>query len=116
MLLKNRSIQKKRNTITGLVFSLLPSDGYSRGNRLGKSACSVSEDEAGANALSGGKIKFEIVFPAIEKAGKSLTIEMYPGENHGFCWGNQTSEETVIKVVSTARAFIDPLLKTKPAC
>jgi dipeptidyl aminopeptidase/acylaminoacyl peptidase len=76
----------------------------------------VSENEAGANAHGGGKINFEIVFSAIEKAGKSLTIEMYPGENHWFYWDNRTSEETVIKVVSTTRAFIDPLLKTKPAC
>ena len=48
---------------------------------MGQSACSVSENEAGANAHGGGKINFEIVFSAIEKAGKSLTIEMYPGEN-----------------------------------
>jgi hypothetical protein len=63
-------------------FSLLPSGSSSQGNRLGQSACSVSENEAGANAHGGGKINFEIVFSAIEKAGKSLTIEMYPGENH----------------------------------
>jgi hypothetical protein len=47
---------------------------------MGQSACSVSENEAGANAHGGGKINFEIVFSAIEKAGKSLTIEMYPAK------------------------------------
>lgn len=61
------------------------------------------------------KINFDIVFPAIKDAGKSITIEMYPGEDHGFYWGNRTSEATVEKVVKTTRAFIDPLLKTKPA-
>ncbi|MEC5125254.1 dienelactone hydrolase family protein [Verrucomicrobiales bacterium BCK34] len=60
-------------------------------------------------------INFDIVFPAIEKAGKTLVIKRYPGEDHGFYWGNRTSEATVDLVVANTRAFIEPLLKTKPA-
>jgi len=61
------------------------------------------------------KINFEIVFPAIEKAGKTILIKRYPGEDHGFYWGNRTSEATVEAVVSSTLEFIEPLLKSPPA-
>ena len=61
------------------------------------------------------KINFDIVFPAIQAAGKTLIIKNYPGEDHGFYWGNRTSEETVDSVVSSTLEFIKPLLKAPPA-
>lgn len=60
-------------------------------------------------------INFDIVFPAIKAAEKTLIVKHYPGENHGFYWGNRTSEATVDAVVANTLAFIEPLLKTKPA-
>lgn len=60
-------------------------------------------------------INFDIIFPAIEKAGKTLVVKRYPGEDHGFYWGNRTSEATVDAVVTSTRDFIEPLLKSKPA-
>ncbi len=60
-------------------------------------------------------ISFDIVFPAIEAAGKTLVIKRYPVEDHGFYWGNRTSEATVDLVVANTREFIEPLLKSKPA-
>jgi len=61
------------------------------------------------------KINFDIVFPAIEKAGKSMVVKNYPGENHGFYWGNRTSEAVLESVVANTLEFIEPLLKSKPA-
>ena len=61
------------------------------------------------------KINFEIVFPAIQAAGKTLLIKNYPGEDHGFYWGNRTSEATVNAVVANTLDFILPLLKSPPA-
>ena len=61
------------------------------------------------------KINFDLLFPAMEAAGKTLEIKLYPGEDHGFYWGNRTTEETVNAVVANTRKFIEPLLKTKPA-
>lgn len=61
------------------------------------------------------KINFEVVFPAIQKAEKSITVKHYPGENHGFYWGNRTSEETVNSVVSSTLEFISPFLNSPPA-
>ena len=61
------------------------------------------------------KINFELVFPSIEGAGKTLVVKKYPGEDHGFYWGNRTSEETVNQVVSSTLEFIEPLLKSQPA-
>lgn len=60
------------------------------------------------------KINFDIVFPAVEAAGKTLIVKRYPGEDHGFYWGNRTSEETLDSVVSSSLEFIEPLLKTQP--
>jgi len=61
------------------------------------------------------KINFDIVFPAIEKAGKTMVIKHYPGEDHGFYWGNRTSEKVLDSVVSSTLEFIEPLLKSQPA-
>ncbi len=61
------------------------------------------------------RINFDLVFPAIEKAGKTLVVKNYPGEDHGFYWGNRTSTRTVDSVVANTREFIEPLLKSKPA-
>lgn len=61
------------------------------------------------------KINFDLIFPAIEAAGKTIIIESYPGEDHGFYWGNRTSTETVEKVVRSSLDFVTPLLKTAPA-
>lgn len=60
-------------------------------------------------------INFQLVFPAIEQAGKSLTVRKYPGEHHGFYWGNHTTAETVDAVINSSLTFLSPLLKTKPA-
>ncbi|MDF1824774.1 MAG: dienelactone hydrolase family protein [Verrucomicrobiales bacterium] len=59
-------------------------------------------------------INFDLIFPTIEAAGKSLRIENYPGEDHGFYWGNRTSTETVEKVLRSSLDFIEPLLTSKP--
>lgn len=61
------------------------------------------------------KINFELVFPAIEKAGKSLTVEKYPGEQHGFYWGYHTTTETLNTVFERSIKFIEPLLNTPAA-
>lgn len=61
------------------------------------------------------RINFELVFPAIQKAGKKIVIRKYPGEDHGFYWGNRTTKETVDQVVKSSIEFIEPLMKSKPA-
>ena len=61
------------------------------------------------------KINFDIVFPAIQDAGKTLVIKKYPGQDHGFYWGNRTSEETLNRVIRNTLEFIKPLLKSRPA-
>ncbi|MEM1444163.1 MAG: prolyl oligopeptidase family serine peptidase, partial [Verrucomicrobiota bacterium] len=61
------------------------------------------------------RINFELVFPAIERAGKSLTVLTYPREQHGFYWGYHTNEMTLNKVVENSFEFIEPLLKSAPA-
>lgn len=59
-------------------------------------------------------INFEIVFPAIESAGKTLVVKKYPGQPHGFYWGNKTDLETLERLIANTREFLEPLLKTKP--
>lgn len=61
------------------------------------------------------KINFDIVFPAIQDAGKTLVVNTYPGEDHGFYWGNRTSTETLEQVIANSLAFIEPLLHSLPA-
>ncbi|MEO0448465.1 MAG: alpha/beta hydrolase [Verrucomicrobiota bacterium] len=56
------------------------------------------------------KINFEIVFPGIQKAGKSMVIKKYPGQQHGFYWGNHTDEATLELVVANTVEFLAPLL------
>lgn len=60
------------------------------------------------------RINFELVFPAIEHAGKQITVLTYPGEQHGFYWGYHTSEQTLNRVVRSTFEFIEPLLKSAP--
>ncbi|MDF1755684.1 MAG: alpha/beta hydrolase [Verrucomicrobiales bacterium] len=61
------------------------------------------------------RINYDIVFPAIQNAGKTIVIKTYPGEDHGFYWGNRTSEKVLDSVVASSLEFIEPLLKSKPA-
>ncbi|MEM7600290.1 MAG: alpha/beta hydrolase [Verrucomicrobiota bacterium] len=61
------------------------------------------------------KINFEILFPAIEAAGKSLLVKTYPGEDHGFYWGNRTTEKTVEAVVQSTLDFVETRINTRPS-
>lgn len=81
--------------------------------KIGTISCPLLIHHGDTHPLN--KINFDIVFPAIEEAGKTIVIKRYPGENHGFYWGNRTSEATVEAVVSSTLEFIEPLLKSPPA-
>lgn len=81
--------------------------------KIAKISCPILVHHGDVHLLR--KINFEVVFPAIEKAGKTLVVKRYPGEDHGFYWGNRTSEAVVEAVVASTREFIEPHLKTKPA-
>lgn len=75
-------------------------------------SCPILIHHGDTHPLKG--INFELVFPAIQKAGKEIVIKQYPGEDHGFYWGNRTSEETLNSVINSTLEFIEPLLKSKP--
>jgi len=76
-------------------------------------SCPILIHHGDTHPLKG--INFELVFPAIERAGKTIAVERYPGENHGFYWGNRTSQDTLDSVVSSTLEFVEPLLKSEPA-
>ena len=80
--------------------------------KIAKISCPILVHHGDRHLLR--KINFDVIFPAIETAGKTLEVKHYPGEDHGFYWGNRTSEAVVEAVVASTREFIEPLLKTKP--
>ncbi|MBB3209070.1 dipeptidyl aminopeptidase/acylaminoacyl peptidase [Rhodopirellula rubra] len=59
------------------------------------------------------KMNNEILFPAITAAGKDLRVIIYPGEQHGFYWGNHTQTSTVDRVVASTLQFVESLSKTQ---
>ena len=56
----------------------------------------------------------EIMLPAMKTAGVDVDYQIYPGNEHGFYFGNNASLETVTKVIANVRGFVEPRLKVKP--
>jgi acetyl esterase/lipase len=54
----------------------------------------------------------EIFLPELKAAGVDVEYKVYPGNPHGFYWGNQTTSETVERFLSDSDAFLKPRLKT----
>jgi len=58
-------------------------------------------------------INFKRVIPALRAAKKDVTVQNYPGENHGFYWGSRVSEAHFEKLMSTSIAFLNEHLKVQ---
>jgi len=57
-------------------------------------------------------ISFDIVFPAIQPAGKPLMVKTYPGQHPGFYCGIQTNEEGLDRAVTSTPFPLTDSLKS----
>ncbi len=55
----------------------------------------------------------KIFLPELKAAGVEVEYKVYPGNSHGFYWGNGTSRETVEKFMADTLSFLEAKLKTK---
>jgi len=58
------------------------------------------------------KLNSEIFLPELKAAGVEVEYKVYPGNPHGFYWGNGTNQETVEKFMADALAFLKARLQT----
>ncbi len=58
------------------------------------------------------KLNKEIFLPELKAAGVEVEYKVYPGNPHGFYWGNGTTNETVENFIADVDAFLKPRLKT----
>ena len=63
--------------------------------------------------LSLKKLNGEIFLPELKAAGVEVKYKVYPGNPHGFYWGNGTNRETVEKFMADTQAFLEASLKTQ---
>jgi dipeptidyl aminopeptidase/acylaminoacyl peptidase len=60
------------------------------------------------------KINHEIIIPELKEAGKTLEVILYPGQPHGFVFGQDGSPEATQKCFDDCHAFFKKYLPTEP--
>lgn len=60
------------------------------------------------------KFNLQVFVPELEALGKNVTVEVYPGENHGFYWGRSENPAMPLKANRDADAFFRKAIKTQP--
>ena len=60
------------------------------------------------------KFNFDVFVPELEALGKTVILEKYPGENHGFYWGRSKNPVMPLKANRDADAFFRKSIKIQP--